>query len=184
MLYAHDFTISITHPTCWSHSHDNIIANVHQFLSVEQTYFTPEHRQIAILPFFHIYALTVILHSPFYSRTPVHILPRFDLTNFLSTIQKYKITFGCVVPPVLVLLAKNPDVQQYDLSSLRAVMSGAAPLSVELMDAVLERFPGLYIKQGYGLTETSPVICMQPDYQIVPGKSGIQDRLEKCISNM
>ncbi|KAI7878323.1 acetyl-CoA synthetase-like protein [Lichtheimia hyalospora FSU 10163] len=154
-------------------SHDNIITNVHQFLSIERTYFTPEHRQIAILPFFHIYALTVILHAPFYTRTPMHVLPRFDLTNFLNTIQKYKITFGCVVPPVLVLLAKNPDVQKYDLGSLRAVMSGAAPLSVELMNAVLQRFPKLYIKQGYGLTETSPVICMQPDYQIVPGSSGI-----------
>lgn len=71
---------------------------------------------------------------------------------------------------MLLLLAKSPEVPKYDLSSLLSIVVGAAPLDADLTRAVIRRLPQIRIKQGYGLTETSPLTSMQPDYQIVDGK--------------
>lgn len=88
-------------------------------------------------------------------------MARFDLEAFLHTIQKEKITFVYVAPPVLVHLANSPVVEKYDLSSLRMVTSGAAPLTRELVDAVHKRL-NIKINQAYGLSETSPITHTQP----------------------
>lgn len=88
-------------------------------------------------------------------------MPKFDLEDFCRFIQDLKITFAYVVPPVVLLLGKHPVVSKYDLSTIRMMNSGAAPLTRELVDAVYNRlkFP---IKQGYGLSETSPTTHTQP----------------------
>lgn len=164
--------------------HDNILANIKQFLQMESKYFTPENRHLGVLPCFHMFALNLILHVPFYTRTPVYLLPRFDLAGFCNTIQKQKITFSCCVPPMLLLLAKSPEVLKYDLSSLLGIIVGAAPLDADLTRAVIHRLPQVRIKQGYGLTETSPVTSFQPDYQIVDGKSNDIWRNMKVILNI
>lgn len=88
-------------------------------------------------------------------------MPKFEIERFCSVIQENKITFAYVVPPVVLLLAKHPIVDKYDLSSLRMISSGAAPLTKELVDAVYKRI-GIPIKQGYGLSETSPTTHTQP----------------------
>lgn len=89
------------------------------------------------------------------------VMDKFDLERFCQIIQEDKITFSYVVPPVLVGLAKHPVVAKYNLSSLRMVNCGAAPLTRELVSMVNARFP-LPIKQGYGLSETSPTTHVQP----------------------
>ena len=82
-------------------------------------------------------------------------MPNFEIEKFCSLIQTHKITFVYVVPPVVLLLGKHPIIDKYDLSSLRMLSSGAAPLTQELVEAVYKRLK-VPIKQGYGLSETSP----------------------------
>lgn len=84
----------------------------------------------------------------------------FDLPTFCALIQEHKITYTYVAPPVVLHLAKSPVVAEYDLSSLRMITSGAAPLTKELIYAVHKRL-GTEVKQAYGLSETSPVTHMQ-----------------------
>jgi acyl-CoA synthetase (AMP-forming)/AMP-acid ligase II len=83
-------------------------------------------------------------------------LPRFDLAQFLAAIERHRITACYLVPPVVLALAKHPLVGEHDLSSLRFITSGAAPLDAELQGAAQRRV-GCRVQQGYGLTETSPV---------------------------
>lgn len=83
------------------------------------------------------------------------VMPRFDIEKWCSHVQNYRITFSYIVPPVVLLLTKHPIVQKYDLSSLRMMNSGAAPLTRELVDSTFARIK-CGIKQGYGLSETSP----------------------------
>lgn len=87
-------------------------------------------------------------------------MPKFDIEQFCSLVQEHKITFAYVVPPVLLLLGKHPIVDKYDLSSLRMMNCGAAPLTCELVETVYERLK-IPVKQGYGLSETSPVTHTQ-----------------------
>lgn len=88
-------------------------------------------------------------------------MPKFDLEKFCSHIEKFRITFAYVVPPIILLLGKSPVVSKYDLSSIRMMNSGAAPLTRELVEAVYARLK-IPIKQGYGLSETSPTTHTQP----------------------
>ncbi|THH08646.1 hypothetical protein EW145_g2565 [Phellinidium pouzarii] len=96
----------------------------------------------------------------------VVIMTRFEPVVFCKTIERYKITFAFIVPPILVVLSRHPAVSQYKLSSLRRFLSGAAPLGVGLTKAVNDRLRYLgteaIILQGYGLTETSPTTHIIP----------------------
>jgi 4-coumarate--CoA ligase len=87
-------------------------------------------------------------------------MPRFDIEKFCSHVQNYKITFAYVAPPVVLLLGKHPIVEKYDISSLRMMNSGAAPLTKELVEATSARIK-VAVKQGYGLSETSPTTHVQ-----------------------
>lgn len=118
--------------------------------------YTHKDVAIAVLPFQHIFGMTKFLHRGFRSGIQIIVMPKFDLAAFLEGIQRHKITMACLVPPICVLLAKNPLVEKYDLSSLEHILVGAAPLSAELGDEVSARLPNVSITQGYGLTETSP----------------------------
>lgn len=95
-----------------------------------------------------------------YSGITLVVMPKFDIEKFCSIIQYQKITFAYVVPPVVLLLGKHPIIDKYDLSSLRMLNSGAAPLTQELVEAVYKRLK-VPIKQGYGLSETSPTTHTQ-----------------------
>jgi acyl-CoA synthetase (AMP-forming)/AMP-acid ligase II len=89
------------------------------------------------------------------------LMPRFDLEQFLGLIQKHRVTLSHIVPPIVLQLAQNPIIDNYDLSSLKMIFSGAAPLGVELSRECIERI-GCGIRQGYGMTETSPVTHSSP----------------------
>lgn len=102
-----------------------------------------------------------MIHQSLYTGLELVVMPKFDLVDFCKFIQELKITFAYVVPPIVLLLGKHPIVSDYDLSSLRMMNSGAAPLTRELVDAVSKRL-GVPVKQGYGLSETSPTTHTQP----------------------
>ena len=93
-------------------------------------------------------------------------MPRFDLEQFLQLVERHKITMGYIVPPIVLALAKHPMVDQYNLSTLKDLLSGAAPLPESVAHACAER-NNVSIRQGYGLTETSPVTHFNPkDHEI------------------
>jgi acyl-CoA synthetase (AMP-forming)/AMP-acid ligase II len=157
-------------------THRNLVANVSQCRPLIAL--SADERVIAVLPFFHIYGLTVLMNQGLAWGGAVVTLPRFDLEDFLRTIQDHKITRAFVAPPILLALAKHPLVDQYDLSSLTSIMSGAAPLDAELALAVQKRLrhgadTGVTVAQGYGMTELSPVSHTTPDPGALP--AGVSD---------
>ncbi|MDQ3741606.1 MAG: 4-coumarate--CoA ligase family protein [Actinomycetota bacterium] len=156
-------------------SHRNLVANILQAsasLGMED-----DEVVIGVLPFFHIYGMTVIMNMGLWSGATTVTMPRFDLEQFLSIIQDKKVTRAYVVPPIALALAKHPLVEQYDVSSLRLVLSGAAPLGAELEQACQERLD-CPVVQGYGMTETSPVSHTAPRGEHKPGTIG------PCLPNM
>ncbi|SEP30231.1 AMP-binding protein [Trujillonella endophytica] len=154
-------------------THRNLVANVAQCRPLIAL--GAEERIIAVLPFFHIYGLTVLMNQGLAWGGAVVTLPRFDLEDFLRTIQDQKITRAFVAPPILLALAKHPLVDSYDLSSLTSILSGAAPLDESLALAAQDRLrkgapDGVTVAQGYGMTELSPVSHTTPDHgQEPPG---------------
>ena len=116
---------------------------------------------LACLPFFHIYGLTATILLPMYSGVKIIVLAQFEIENFWRLIQDHGITYIYVVPPMCLLLSKHPCIDHYDLSSIRMLNSGAAPLTRELVAAMYKR-TGLKVKQAYGLSETSPTCIAQP----------------------
>ncbi|WP_214405955.1 AMP-binding protein [Pseudonocardia lacus] len=135
-------------------THRNLVANLVQF--GELTHVTSDSKILAVLPFFHIYGMTVMMNNGLSKRATVVTLPRFDLTDFLRVIAEQKVSYVYIAPPIAVALAKHPAVDQYDLSSIEIIFSGAAPLDAELGHAVAKRL-GTRVRQGYGMTELSPV---------------------------
>jgi acyl-CoA synthetase (AMP-forming)/AMP-acid ligase II len=135
-------------------THRNLVANLCQLDGVLD--FTEEDISVGILPFFHIYGMVVVMAYSLYIGGTVVSLPMFELELFLKTLQDYQITRAPIVPPIVLALAKHPMVDNFDLSKLKTIISGAAPLSAELQSAVTKRL-GVLAVQGYGLTETSPV---------------------------
>lgn len=135
-------------------THTNLVANVCQIKSPIRI--DPDDRILAVLPFFHIYGMTVLLNAALVNRASLVTMPKFDLPEFLRIVSEQKCTYVFIAPPVAVALAKHPLVDQYDLSSVHTVFSGAAPLDRALGNAVAARL-GWTVRQGYGMSEMSPV---------------------------
>lgn len=140
-------------------THRNLVANIAQFEPMIQL--TKDAVVLAVLPFFHIYGMNVILNTTLHLRAKLVTMPRFDLEQFLGLIQDHKIDMLYIAPPMAVALAKHPAVESYDLSSVTRVMSGAAPLDESLGEAVHAKL-GCDVLQGYGMTELSPVTHVIP----------------------
>ena len=140
-------------------THRNLVANVAQSAPIIGV--SADDRVLAVLPFFHIYGMTVLLNISLAQRSTLVTMARFDLTDFLSLIQSERITYVFIAPPIAVALAKHPLVSEFDLSSLRTVFSGAAPLDGIVGGAVAERL-NCEVLQGYGMTEMSPVSHASP----------------------
>ncbi|KAL7139779.1 hypothetical protein ABFS83_09G075600 [Erythranthe nasuta] len=115
---------------------------------------------LCVLPLFHIYSLNSVLLCGLRVGAAILIMQKFEIDPFLELIQRYKVTIGPFVPPIVLAIVKSPLVGKYDLSSVRTVMSGAAPLGKELEDAVRVKFPNAKLGQGYGMTEAGPVLSM------------------------
>lgn len=140
-------------------THRNLVANVAQ--SADLVGVGPEDRVLAVLPFFHIYGMTVLLDLALLQRATLVTMPRFDLPEFLRIVQDQRCTFVFIAPPIAVALAKHPLVDEFDLSAVTTVFSGAAPLDGEVGGAVARRL-GCSVRQGYGMTEMSPVSQLIP----------------------
>lgn len=146
-------------------THRNLVANVIQTGALVEVG-APE-RIIALLPFFHIYGMNVVLNLGLWRGATLVTLPRFELEPFLALLEQQRITRAFVAPPLVLALAHHPAVTRYDLSSLRRMMCGAAPLDAALQQACAERL-GCQVVQGYGLTEASPVTHATSE---APGKN-------------
>ena len=145
-------------------THYNIIANLCQMQHPELFDFRQDGTcLLGLLPFFHIYGMVVTLLSSLYCGSKMVNLSKFDGDMFLSAIQKYRINIAHVVPPVVLFLAKHPSVDKYDTSSIDMIMSGAAPLGGEIVKAARDRLGCRLVRQGYGLTECSPVTHIVPE---------------------
>jgi acyl-CoA synthetase (AMP-forming)/AMP-acid ligase II len=150
-------------------THRNLVANLcqgDQFLVEDD-----QERVIAVLPLYHIYGLTVLMCGAIWKGATLVTMPRFDLEEFLRLLQDHRITRAFLVPPIVLGLAKHPLVDKYDLSSLNTVVSGAAPLDAGLEAACAER-TGALVTQGWGLTETSPVVTTNLGSEPRPGSVG------------
>ncbi|KAJ6503285.1 amp dependent CoA ligase [Mycena vitilis] len=128
--------------------------------SLKNKLVNPGEVAVAVLPFFHIYGLVVVLHYMLFAGLSLVVIPKFNFTEFLESIVKYKITHLFLVPPQIVLLCKHPAVKNYDLSHVKLCISGAAPMSGELMSSVRKVLPNAVVGQGYGMTETCTTITM------------------------
>jgi acyl-CoA synthetase (AMP-forming)/AMP-acid ligase II len=163
-------------------THRNMVANLCQCDALPDLDFDQSDMLIAVLPFYHIYGLTILMNAPFLKGATVVTLPRFDLEQFLQVLQDRRVTFAYLVPPIIVALAKHPLVDAYDLSHLRGLHSGAAPLGATIAQACAERL-GCPVKQGYGMTEASPVTHTTPmdPEKIKPGAVGPLIPSTECV---
>eukprot|EP00058_Branchiostoma_floridae_P018912 XP_002604401.1 hypothetical protein BRAFLDRAFT_280542 [Branchiostoma floridae] len=159
-------------------THYNIIANLCQnrcAMAVPRILLLEPREECLIgqLPFFHIYGLVVILFNCLMQGVRLVTVPRFEPEAFLECVQNYKVTRILTVPPVAVFLAKHPIVDSYDLSLIKEVFCGAAPMGTEITMALMDRLKIPNHRQGYGLTETSPIVTIGREGVFVPGSFGI-----------
>jgi len=151
-------------------THRNLVANIEQVNAVLP--FEVGEVMLSVLPFFHIYGMQVLMNGALASGGTVVTMPRFDLEQFLTLASQHRIRRAVVVPPIVLAMAKHPMVDSFDLTSIRQLFSGAAPLGAELAAEAAARL-GCEVVQGYGMTELSPVTHATPDGQGRPGTIGI-----------
>ncbi|KAL2912466.1 hypothetical protein HK105_208038 [Polyrhizophydium stewartii] len=154
-------------------SHYNVVSNVLQMYQTMKLATGPGESCTGALPFTHMYGLVAMLHTAPYMGVHVITIPKFDFATMLKVISKVKPTTLYLVPPIMIGLAKHPAVAMADLSSVKYIISGAAPLSAELSQALTQRLPHIKVMQGYGLTETSPVAALSMPETAVHGSAGM-----------
>lgn len=143
-------------------SHANITSNMQQWTDHMPEDFTGSGISVGFLPFSHIYGLMYFCCLSVFSGATVIVMPKFELHAYLDCIQRYRPESLVLVPPVALRIAKDAMVSKFDLSSVKRIMSAAAPLSPELRRATEAKFRQLYntdvfVYQGYGATETTPI---------------------------
>ncbi|KAI6044839.1 phenylacetyl-CoA ligase [Pisolithus marmoratus] len=158
----------------------------------EERRYRPGDVASAVLPIYHIFGLTYNLHFMLFCGMTVVLINKFNLINLLQTIEKFRITHLSLVPPQVVLICKYPHVREYDLSSVRFIKTGAAPVASETMTKFAPLFPGAHIEQGYGTTEASTIsLCpfeTKTDLSgsagvILPGISARVERLDGSLAH-
>ena len=154
-------------------THRNLVANVLQFEYVDGKFWDKGNEVLmSPLPFFHIYGFTASLNICLLYDSTLVTLPAFDMQKFLGAVQDRKCTKAHLVPPIILGLAKHPVVDQYDLSSLKCIVSGAAPLGAEVAEACADRLSGCIVKQAWGMSELAPIGSVNPDDDNRSGTSG------------
>lgn len=141
-------------------THQNLTANARQAQAIDP-HANEEDRIIAVLPFFHVFANTCTLNRTVLNGGEMVMLPRFDAAQVLAAVQRVKATSLPGVPTMFQALLDHPAIRNIDFSSLRACISGGAPLALELRQR-FEAATGAKLIEGYGLTETSPIVCVNP----------------------
>ncbi|WP_052487487.1 long-chain-fatty-acid--CoA ligase [Gordoniibacillus kamchatkensis] len=137
-------------------THANLIANTIQNVTWAYKCVDGEERFLAALPFFHVFGLSVVMLQAVYRAAEMLLLPRFETKPVLELIARKRPTLFPGAPTMYVALLNYPDIGKYDLSSIRACISGSAPLPREVQ-LKFEDVTGGRLIEGYGLTEASPV---------------------------
>jgi ribosome assembly protein SQT1 len=159
-------------------SHRNVIANTIQVCMSEREprlKLDPNYAQavLALLPFSRIFGLVIIAHCSTFRGDAAIVLPKFDLQNYLKSISRFRINSLLVVPPIILTMVKNKKLMDtFDLSSVRYIFSGAAPLGQETARELAKQYPTWTIRQGYGLTETCTAVTSSHPDDIWFGSSG------------
>ena len=141
-------------------THRNLVASLCQTRLVHKV--TADDVVIAALPLFHIFGLQISMNLALLEGATVVILPRFDLAAFFRAVEVYRATRAELVPPMVLGLAASDLIDSHDVSSLRVLTSGAAPLGADLARACAQRI-GCRVKQAYGLTEIAGGSHIAPD---------------------
>nr|GMD17624.1 4-coumarate--CoA ligase-like 7 [Ipomoea batatas] len=152
-------------------THRNFMATSQMVAADQDAAGEPQNTFLCFLPLFHVFGLSIILYSQLARGNSVVIMGKFNLERILKTVDKYRVTHMWVVPPIILALAKNSVVKKYNLTSLRQIRSGAAPLGKELMEECAKNIPQATVIQGYGMTETCGLVCIE-NTRIGPRHSG------------
>ncbi len=154
-------------------THKNLVANVYQTRAWLTDFQEGKEVTLSVLPFFHSYGMTTCLNLSLVFGGSLILVPRFDLSEILKLIDKEKPTLFPGVPTMYVAIINSPEISKYDLSSIKACISGAAPLPVEVQSQ-FEKLTGGKLVEGYGLSESSPVTHANPIYGTrKPGSIGL-----------
>lgn len=142
-------------------THANISINALQAVAWFAGVKPGEDKMLGVLPFFHVFAMTVVMNLSVICGLEIIGLPRFDLADTVNVIHRKRPTCFPAVPAIYNAIAHYPKIKRFDLSSLRVCIAGGAPLPAEVKTA-FEKISGCRVREGYGLTEASPVLCMNP----------------------
>lgn len=142
-------------------THRNLVANVRQCVEWFPDMVPGHERVLAVLPFFHVFAMTVALNLPIAIGAEITMLPRFDIGTLLAAIRRKRPTEMPAVPTLLTAIYSHPDIARHDLTSIKSCISGGAPLPVEVKSK-FEALTRCTVVEGYGLSETSPVVACNP----------------------
>ncbi|KAF5207583.1 4-coumarate--CoA ligase [Thalictrum thalictroides] len=159
-------------------THKGLVTSIAQHVDGENPnlYIHKEDVFLCVLPLFHIYSLTSILLSGLRVGATILIMPKFELNQLMELVEKYKVTIAPFVPPIVLAIAKSPDLHKYDLSSIRTLISGAAPMRKELEDTLRAKLPNAKLGQGYGMTEAGALsMCLslaKEPYKVKSGSCG------------
>ncbi|HAV42765.1 TPA: long-chain fatty acid--CoA ligase [bacterium] len=154
-------------------THSNLVVNTIQTASwlIDKT--PGEEVILAVIPFFHVYGMTTAMNLGIYLGSTLILVPKFETEQVLKLIQKYKPTLFPGVPAIYMALNEHPNVTRYNLKSIKACISGAAPLPTPVKER-FESLTGAKLVEGYGLSEASPVTHANPIKGLnKPGSIGI-----------
>lgn len=155
-------------------THQNLYVNTVQTAAwIADSVEPGKSSQMAVLPFFHVFAMTVIMNVSTYYGMNIVMLPQFDIEEVMKTVAKKKPTYFPAVPAIYNAIANHPDIDKYDFSSIRFCLSGGAPLPEDVKRLFEEKVKNKCIGEGYGLTECSPVATCNPLNRIKKGSVGI-----------
>jgi long-chain acyl-CoA synthetase len=141
-------------------SHKNLVCNNLQMIASSRM--TERDTFMLFLPFYHIYG-TMLMGGAVYTGATMVIMERFEPVECCRLVKEHKVSLFYAVPPVLIMLSNWPELKNQDFSSVRHVMSGAAPLAPEVARR-FQKITGVQVIQGYGLTEASPLTHINPVY--------------------
>ena len=164
-------------------THHNLVAELTTVDARRDVIFPADHDTlVAFLPYFHIYGIVMFLSLALWRGATIVNMMRFDLEQYLELIQRYRVTYLHLVPPVVLALAKHPLVEKYDVSSAKWALSAAAPLGAPTAEAFTRRL-GTQLIQAYGMTEVSGathVGSTEPG-KIKPGSGGSLVANTECL---